>query len=443
MGGEITVKFRHRVEFTRGLFDPAHPLLREVLTESGAPARALVAIDAGVARANPQLPASVAAYFAAAPDLALAAAPLVIAGGEQAKNDPAALEALYAWIDRHRLCRHSVLVAIGGGAVLDLAGFAAATAHRGVRHVRVPTTTLGQSDAGVGVKNGVNFRGKKNFIGTFAVPVAVLNDLDLLDTQPEREKRAGLIEAVKVACIRDAAFFDWIEEGAGALAGCERGAVAELVRRCAALHVRHIIEGGDPFEFGSARPLDFGHWAAHKLEQASAFRLGHGAAVAAGIALDVLYSARTGLLDGGAARRILALLDALGFAPVEDTPLDDGWIEAGLEEFREHLGGALTITLLAAIGRGVEVHAIDTGAMHACWRDLAPARARDAKAGGLRKGGIARAHPSRLSSGDVPGAGDLRDGPAARAARDRRQWLVRPRTRRGAVLETIRPPRAR
>jgi len=371
IGGEITLKFRHRVEFTRGLFDPAHPLLREVLTEAGAPARALVAIDAGVAHANPRLPAAVAAYFAAAPDLALADTPLVIAGGEQAKSDPVALEALYAWVARNRLCRHSVLVAIGGGAVLDLVGFAAATAHRGIRHVRIPTTTLAQSDAGVGVKNGVNFLGRKNFIGAFAVPVAVLNDLDLLDTQPAREKREGLIEAVKVACIRDAAFFGWIEDGAAALAGCEREPVAELVRRCAALHVRHIVEGGDPFELGSARPLDFGHWAAHKLEQSSGFRLGHGAAVAAGIALDVLYSARTGLLDGGAARRILALLDALGFAPVEEPPIDDGWIEDGLAAFREHLGGELTITLLAAIGRSVEVHAIDTALMRACWGELA------------------------------------------------------------------------
>ena len=113
----------------------------------------------------------------------------------------------------------------GGGALLDLAGLAAATAHRGVRHIRIPTTTLSQCDSGVGVKNGINAFGKKNFIGTFAPPFAVINDFDLLASLPARDKRAGYVEAVKVALIRDSAFFNQIERDADKLAAFDADAV--------------------------------------------------------------------------------------------------------------------------------------------------------------------------------------------------------------------------
>jgi 3-dehydroquinate synthase len=268
---------------------------------------------------------------------------------------------ILAAIDAHHIDRHSCLVTVGGGALLDMTGLAAATAHRGVRHVRIPTTTLSQCDSGVGVKNGINAFGKKNFIGTFCPPVAVINDFQLLATLDPTDKRAGYVEAVKVACIRDSAFFDEIEQAAGALRDFEPSAMRRVIHRCADLHVRHIAEGGDPFESGSARPLDFGHWAAHKLEQLSEFKLRHGAAVAIGIALDVIYSMRIGYLDSASAGRILSLLTALGFdlfAP--ELLLADAAnnlrVLAGLDEFREHLGGQLAITLLRAIGKGFEVH---------------------------------------------------------------------------------------
>jgi 3-dehydroquinate synthase len=253
------------------------------------------------------------------------------------------------------------LIAIGGGALLDVAGFAAATAHRGVRHVRIPTTTLSQADSGVGVKNGINAFGKKNFIGTFAPPFAVINDFNLLATLKPHDKRAGYVEAVKVACIRDKNFFEEIERDAEKLISFEPIAMKHLIRRCAELHVEHIANGGDPFETGSARPLDFGHWAAHKLEQLSHFQIPHGEAVAIGIALDVIYSRNASLLDEKSCERILKLLEQLGFKLFTDELLqkDSGGnfqILAGLEEFREHLGGELTITLLNEIGRGVEVH---------------------------------------------------------------------------------------
>ncbi|HEY1490523.1 MAG TPA: 3-dehydroquinate synthase, partial [Verrucomicrobiae bacterium] len=250
---------------------------------------------------------------------------------------------------------------VGGGALLDVAGFTAATAHRGVRLVRIPTTTLSQADSGVGVKTAINAFGKKNFVGTFTPPFAVINDFNLLATLDPRDKRSGYVEAVKVACIRDAKFFDAIERDAEKLAAFEPDTMKHLICRCAELHLDHIATGGDPFETGSARPLDFGHWAAHKLEQLSRFHLSHGDAVAIGIALDVLYSHNIGLLDGISAARILDLLERLGFKLFADELLnaDDAnrpAILSGLEEFREHLGGELTITLLQEIGRSVEIH---------------------------------------------------------------------------------------
>jgi 3-dehydroquinate synthase len=171
-------------------------------------------------------------------------------------------------------------------------------------------------------------------------------------------------EAVKVALIRDAAFFRWMEESASLLAAGDADAVEHLVRRCAELHLAHIATSGDPFEMGSARPLDFGHWAAHKLESLTHSRLRHGEAVAIGVALDALYSAEIGYIDTTDAERVVRLLQRLGFhlwdhaLEAPDAAGHLGLLD-GLTEFREHLGGELTVTLLGSIGKGVEVHEMD------------------------------------------------------------------------------------
>ena len=286
-------------------------------------------------------------------------------GGEQSKQSPELIAALHADLQRFGVDRQSFVLAIGGGAVLDAVGYAAATTHRGVRLIRVPTTVLGQNDSGVGVKNGINAFGAKNFLGTFAPPFAVINDSDFLRTLEARDLRSGMAEAVKVALIRDPSFFAWLEQNVAQLATFELDAVARLVRVAAEIHLGHIASAGDPFEQGSARPLDFGHWAAHKLESLSEHALRHGEAVAIGMALDSCYSARAGLLDQASLERICGLLEGLGFALWHDAL---GWLSAeesprvldGLREFREHLGGELTVTLLAGIGRGQEVHDIDS-----------------------------------------------------------------------------------
>ena len=363
----IAVSYEHQVHFTHGAFSVDNLVLANVLASksSGRTPRVLVVLDENLAAAQPKLTPAIKDYFAQHKDqFDLVNEPLLICGGEVAKNTEVAVKQIYAGIEQHGLCRHCYVIGIGGGALLDVVGFAAATAHRGVRHVRMPTTVLAQDDAGVGVKNGINAFGKKNFIGTFAPPFAVINDFDLLASLPEREKRAGYIEAIKVALIRDAEFFEFIESNQDALNNFESTFVEQLIRGCAEAHVRHIATGGDPFEKGSARPLDFGHWAAHKLEQLSEFKIHHGEAVAIGIALDVIYSTLAGHLDAASGERILKLINALGFKLWTDELQRTGAtgklaVLNGLEEFREHLGGNLTITLLKAIGGGFEVHAMD------------------------------------------------------------------------------------
>jgi 3-dehydroquinate synthase len=358
----IQVGWQLRVFFTENVFAPDNSVLNDALADTATQRKALVVLEDALAQALPELAHRIEEYFSRhATGLKLVHPPLFVCGSETAKNSSTLVGELHTQIHRHHIDRHSYLIAVGGGALLDVAGFAAATAHRGVRHVRIPTTTLSQADSGVGVKNGLNAFGQKNFIGTFSPPFAVINDFNLLATLAPHDKRGGYVEAVKVACIRDTIFFEELERDATKLMAFEPAAMKRLIRRCAELHLDHIAASGDPFEMDSARPLDFGHWAAHKLEQLSRFQISHGDAVAAGIALDVIYSRHIGLLDGKSAVRILNLLEQLGFSLFTDELMNtdaNGQLSvlAGLEEFREHLGGELTITLLQEIGHGVEVH---------------------------------------------------------------------------------------
>ena len=360
----ISVTWRHQVIFTQNVFEADNSTLRDTLVDnaSGEPRKALIVVDEALSVAFPTLIQEIETYFKTHADsLRLACSPVVLEGGERTKNSYFHVSEIQSHLDRYHIDRHSYLICIGGGALLDMVGLAAATAHRGIRHIRIPTTTLSQNDSGVGVKNGINAFGKKNFIGTFAPPFAVINDPHLLSTLTARDKRGGYAEAVKVACIRDRDFFQKLETDSEALANFESAAMQRLIYRCAELHMDHIATSGDPFEMGSARPLDFGHWSAHKLEQVSEYRLRHGEAVAIGIALDCIYAREMGYLAKSECDRILRLLEKLGFilwcTDLLHTDTDGKPVVIeGLEEFREHLGGRLTITLLKSIGEGFEVN---------------------------------------------------------------------------------------
>jgi 3-dehydroquinate synthase len=366
---EFLVPVRYPVYFTTGLFTPSNPLLRDLVAAAAAedgPARIAVVLDRGVQRAHPSLVDALNAYCTEHQgQLQLSTPVLVVPGGEAIKNERRHLDKILETINAAALCRHSYLIAIGGGAVLDAAGFAAATAHRGIRLIRVPTTVLSQDDSAMGVKNGINAFGKKNYLGTFAPPFAVINDVTFLSTLSDRDWRGGVTEAIKAALIRDRRFFELLEARAAKLLDRDLPAMAEVIRRSAELHLNHIATGGDPFEQGSSRPLDFGHWAAHKLEQTTNHRLGHGEAVGIGIALDTTYSHLAGFLPEAEWRRVINLLLAVGvqiYTPALDdhleTPEDRGCILGGLAEFQEHLGGRLTIMLLKSIGDPFDVHDI-------------------------------------------------------------------------------------
>jgi 3-dehydroquinate synthase len=375
----FSVPFKFPVVFTRGVWGPRSSLFVETIRsiEPERRHRVLVVVDDQVARAHPSLISRVKKYFSDRPEaLELACPPVVVPGGEGVKNDVTHCFRMLERINDVGLDRQSFVTVIGGGAVLDMVSFASAIAHRGVRTVRMPTTVLSQADSGFAVKNSVNLFGKKNFIGTFVPPFAVINDLDFLSSLNPRESIAGVSEAVKVALLRDPSFYRYIETHTDAIVRGDPDVMAAIVQRSAELHLQHICGNGDPFELGSARPLDFGHWAAHKLESMTNHRLRHGEAVAIGIALDLTYSAAMGYLDRVSAERILRLLEAIGFKLTDHALLEreaDGayTLLRGLKEFREHLGGELHITLLRGIGDSFEVTHMDESRVIAAIETLA------------------------------------------------------------------------
>lgn len=353
----FSVPFEYPVCFSENIFDPENRSFADIL-EQGKQVKTFFVIDSGVAQSHPHLSQQIQDYAKAHDSVFyLCAEPLVVPGGEACKNDPSVYERIVEATHVHGIDRHSYIVAIGGGAVLDMVGFAAAISHRGIRLVRVPTTVLSQNDSGVGVKNSVNAYGKKNYLGTFTPPVAVINDFEFLKTLDERDWRSGISEAVKVALIKDLSFFEWLEKNAIAMASRQMEPMKEQIIRSAQMHLDHIA-GKDPFEFGSSRPLDFGHWAAHKLEHLSNYRVRHGEAVALGIALDSTYSFLKGMITEDELDRIITLIQNLGFELYQPELSGENLLK-GLKEFQEHLGGQLTIMLLEKLGKGVEVHEMD------------------------------------------------------------------------------------
>lgn len=359
----FSVPFSYRVYFTSHLFDVANAVFRQYLqaTVSESFKKILFVLDDGVLQHHPTLTEQIQTYFTGIQGVELVPEFVVVPGGEGVKNTESHFHAILDAIHKHSIDRHSYLAVIGGGAVLDVGGYAAATAHRGVRLIRIPTTVLSQNDSGVGVKNGINFFGKKNFLGTFAPPAVVFNDAYFLTTLSDSDWRNGISEAIKVALIKDEVFFNWLEQNATLLRQRDSQAMQYLIGRCAELHLQHIASS-DPFESGSSRPLDFGHWSAHKLEALTQFQMPHGEAVAYGIALDSAYSHINGKLSLHELERIITLLKNLSFSfyhPQFQMQKEESPLLQGLQEFQEHMGGRFTVMMLGAIGKGEEVNAID------------------------------------------------------------------------------------
>src|SRR5688572_24811066 len=197
------VQFEYKVFFTEQLFDISNPLFREYLRSQQTDNRKklLFVLDQGVVDHHPDLQNKIKSYLAELPSYSLVQDFIIIPGGEQSKNDQQAFDRITEAVHQYGIDRHSYIVAIGGGSLLDIAGYAAAVSHRGIRHIRIPTTVLSQNDSGIGVKNGINYFNKKNFLGTFTPPVAVFNDNHFLTTLDDGEWRSGISEAIKVALI--------------------------------------------------------------------------------------------------------------------------------------------------------------------------------------------------------------------------------------------------
>lgn len=361
----FSVPQTHRLRFTRDVLGDEQDALFDVLAPSGDTLpRVQFWVDEHVLAALPQLREQIHRLGQRhRRRIRVVGSLQVVPGGEAVKNDIHILERMLKVMNAADLDRRSYVVVIGGGAVLDAVGFAAAIAHRGIRLVRLPTTTLAQGDSGIGVKNGVNLFGKKNWVGSFAVPWAVINDEALLATLSDRDFVAGFSEAVKVSLLKDPALFERLCRQAAAVRQRVRDVAMPIIRRSALLHLDHITRGGDPFEALEARPLDFGHWSAHKLEAMTDFELRHGEAVAIGVAIDTVYSALALGLSSTTADRVLRCLADLGFA--FDYPVLDRRDELfrGMEEFRQHLGGRLTLTMLRDVGDPIEIHEVDHESM--------------------------------------------------------------------------------
>ncbi|WP_158968856.1 3-dehydroquinate synthase [Paraglaciecola sp. L3A3] len=364
---EFTLNYQYSVLFTRNCFDLQDNTLINLIDNLTESPKLLAILDEGVDQANPDLAVRIEQYCEHHNIESLPS--MIVPAGEDCKNDETVIDDIYHAVEKFQIDRHSYILVIGGGAVVDAVGFAAATAHRGIRLIRMPSTVLGQNDAGVGVKNAVNYHKRKNFVGTFAPPFAVVNDFDLLNTLSARDKRAGIAEAVKVALIKDPTFFAELYQSRFALAEFEEKASQHMIIQCAQLHLDHIATSGDPFELGSARPLDFGHWSAHKLEELTANEIRHGEAVAIGIALDTIYSSLKGHLSVDKKDQVINLLVDVGFV-LNHAVLEKLNIVKALAEFKEHLGGNLCITLLSDIGSGFEVNEIDEKIMSQALQQL-------------------------------------------------------------------------
>ncbi|ASV31434.1 3-dehydroquinate synthase [Maribacter cobaltidurans] len=363
----FSVQYDYQLHFTKDLFHKENPLFLNIIKnyKDHEPVKLFFVVDKGVAESHPLLLKKISSYCAGHPRHLNFTQSLVIDGGEQSKNHSEYIDLVLRGINENAICRHSFVVVVGGGAVIDMVGYAAAIAHRGVKLIRIPTTVLSQNDSAVGVKNSVNIFKKKNFLGTFAPPYAIINDSDFLATLEQRDWIAGIAEAIKVALIKDREFFQYIADNVLALKERKLEPMQYVIYKCAEMHMQHISQGGDPFESGSSRPLDFGHWAAHKLEFMTNYELRHGEAVAKGIALDVTYAQLIGLITPDELNTILEVMKAIGFdlsLPLA-SEVEVEQLLAGIEEFREHLGGQLTITLISGLGEKYDVHEIDMSKM--------------------------------------------------------------------------------
>jgi 3-dehydroquinate synthase len=274
-------------------------------------------------------------------------AAVVLPDGEGHKN-MATTEVVLDALVRERFSRDGVVLALGGGVVGDIAGFAAAIYQRGIDFIQVPTTLLAQVDSAVGGKTGINHPGGKNLVGAFHQPMCVLSDSDTLNTLPDRELSAGLAEVVKCGLIADAAFFGWLEKHADDLLKREAGELHHVVRRCC--EVKAEIVASDERERARRALLNLGHTFGHAIEVCVGYgEWLHGEAVAAGMAMAARFSHRLGWLPRADVGRVTGLLQRLKL-PVSPPRLNAEEFLDAMAMDKKVLGGQIRLVLLPVIG---------------------------------------------------------------------------------------------
>jgi 3-dehydroquinate synthase len=277
---------------------------------------------------------------------------IVLPDGEAHKSWQT-LDAIFTALLEAQADRKTILVALGGGVIGDLAGFAAATYQRGIAHLQVPTTLLAQVDSSVGGKTAINHRLGKNMVGAFHQPVAVIIDTATLATLPPREFASGLAEVVKYGAIHDLDFLGWIEEHAAELEARDPAALAHAIRR--SCEIKAAIVAEDEREGAARALLNFGHTFAHAIESAAGYGAWlHGEAVAAGMALAARFSVLAGRIAQADAQRLIGLLQRLHL-PVEPPKIArDTWLEY-MGRDKKNEGGRVTLILLDRLGHAAVV----------------------------------------------------------------------------------------
>ena len=367
---EINLTIQFPVLFRTAIFaTPVTDYWHEVI-ETDKPADAIFFIDENVAKCHPKLITQIQYWNEAFTGLSNHAPIHLVPAGEALKNDFVATVALSEKMVEAKLCRHSYVFILGGGAVLDAVGFAASITHRGIRQVRIPTTVLAQDDSAMGVKNGTNFNGVKNLLGTFCAPHAVICDGDFLTTLEQRDWVSGVSEAFKVAIIKDLDFLLFLCQNAKEIPKRNITVMHEVVKRSAKIHLNHIAFGGDPFETGSSRPLDFGHWSAHKLESMSGGKLRHGEAVSIGIALDLFCAETLRLISNQEVVQVLTAMQNATLPIWSDLLKQESELLNGLQEFQEHIGGELTLTMPHGLGKTIEINELKASTVSASLKKL-------------------------------------------------------------------------
>ena len=277
---------------------------------------------------------------------------IVLPDGE-AHKDLAAISHIYDKLLAGKYDRNTLLVALGGGVVGDITGFAAATYLRGINFVQIPTTVLAQVDSSVGGKTGVNHPLGKNMIGAFYQPRCVLADSEVLDTLPEREVKAGLAEVLKYGLIHDAEFFDWLAANSEGVAACESALISQTIKTCCEIKAELVAK--DEKESGVRALLNLGHTFGHAIETASGYgTLLHGETVAMGITMAADLSRRLGWIDLSVAWRIRAVLEknyGMPVLPPADISVEQ-YLDLMLSDKKAELG-KIRFVLLKAIGEAV------------------------------------------------------------------------------------------